>query len=102
MRPVTSAVWYHFQGPGVDVCGPVQGSGGTIASSSPELAQERMRAMIDQARDERPIGCYEPRPGCVAVYPDYSYLGHGKAVTVDLRQDGLTFSVKAGPWESEP
>jgi hypothetical protein len=60
------------------VTGHVRGAGGMIGSVS------RLDAAAQLARDGRPHGLYEPEPGCVAVYPDYSAVGDGEPYVVSL------------------
>ncbi|HEY1956738.1 MAG TPA: hypothetical protein VGH28_14055 [Polyangiaceae bacterium] len=51
---------------GAIVEGPVQGSGGVIASIA------RLHAAQRCAVAGRPTGLYEPESGCVAVYPEFN------------------------------
>jgi hypothetical protein len=63
---------------GSTVVGPVRGAGGFVSSELRMLAAERC------ARIGRPTGIYEPRPGFVAVYPDFSARDDGAPVFVKL------------------
>ena len=66
-----------------DVCGftflgPVQGAGGFVS------APARLERATRLARDGRPTGLYEPRPGCVAVFTRYSNESNGAPEVVSL------------------
>jgi hypothetical protein len=72
---------YRFftRGTGAFVDGPVQGAGGSMVS------YERILAAHKRALEGRPHGLCEPKPGCLVVYPQFSYLGNGPPTVVDLR-----------------
>lgn len=75
------AARFEFQlATGASVVGPVRGAGGFISTEARLLAAER------NARSGRPTGLYEPRPGCVAVYPRYSAAGDGEPEIVSLTE----------------
>lgn len=60
--------------------GPVQGAGGFVQ----RLADLQMAQRL--ASEGRRLPCYEPKPGCVHVYPRATAESNGKPVTVDLRK----------------
>ena len=59
--------------------GVVQGAGGPLTSLAVLLSCQA------NANDGRYLRCYEPRPGCVLVFPGFSAHGNGQAAIVDLR-----------------
>ena len=69
-----------------------QGSGGKIGYGFSHLEPEvrdawslkRLRKAIDWAERGDPTGLYEPKPGHVAVYPDYCAKTDGRKVVVKL------------------
>ena len=63
---------------GRTVTGPVQGAGGVVSDL------ERMKRAIRLAKEGRDTGLYEPRPGHVDVFPEFSAQGDGPRVAVDL------------------
>src|SRR6185503_3454878 len=65
------------------VTGPVQGCGGTISAVG---GVQRLTVEVTHARTGRRLGVYEPSPGHVRVFPNYSAAGNGDPVDVDLRQ----------------
>ncbi len=69
---------FRFVGPGVDVTGPVQGAGGLVTSLGCLERQQRL------ASAGRPLGVYEPSPGFVCVFPDYSGSENGRRVHVPI------------------
>lgn len=69
---------FRFVGPGVDVTGPVQGNGGLVPSLARLEQQQRL------AREGLPLGVYEPAPGFVCVFPDYSGSENGRRVHVPI------------------
>lgn len=90
-----SAAFFLFELPGgVKVLGPVQGAGGKIGSGwshlgsarSSALARERMEGIFASAARGDPIDAHEPRPGCVAVFPEHGPRGDGPATIVVLAE----------------
>jgi len=75
---------FRFSGPGLDVTGPVQGNGGLVPSLARLEQQQRLAA------DGLSLGVYEPEPGHVCVFPDYSGSDNGRRVHVPLV--GVTIS----------
>lgn len=73
-----SVIRFRFQGPGIDVSGPVQGSGGLIKSLARLEQQQRLAAK------GKPLGVYEPEPGHVCVFPDYTGSEDGRRVNVPI------------------
>jgi hypothetical protein len=63
---------------GTKTTGVVQGNGGAIVSFG------RLEAAVRNATRGRDTGCYEPKPGCVVVYPDFCSRENGRAVVVSL------------------
>ena len=63
---------------GRTVAGPVQGAGGVVSDL------ERMKRAIRLAKEGRDTGLYEPHPGHVVVFPEFSAEGDGPRVAVDL------------------
>ena len=72
--------WRFTLDNGSTVTGVVQGSGGFIRGPATRLTRA-----IRLARQGRDTGLYEPRPGCLAVYPHFSAASDGPMTTVDLR-----------------
>jgi hypothetical protein len=62
------------------VTGPVQGAGGIIDSV------ERLDAAARLSAAGREHGLYEPEPGSVACYPDYSAKGNGEEYVILLSE----------------
>ncbi len=63
------------------VAGPIQGSGGVLTRQClPWLLES-----IDRAQQGEPLGMYEPQPGHVCMFPDYSAEGQGVRLIADLR-----------------
>lgn len=77
----------------------MQGSGGLLGQS-----RKRVLGLMDtlqrRAQESAPLGVYEPIPGHVRVYPDYSYAGHGDGVDVSLIDCKVT--VAAYPGDERP
>jgi hypothetical protein len=63
---------------GETITGPVKGAGGFINTLA------RLNAAARMAAQGRETGMYEPKPGHVAVYPDFCAWSDGRAVTVSL------------------
>lgn len=86
--------------------GPIQGNGGKLGDGTAYMGQELATgAAIDQIRkvqrlhaDGRPTGIYEPQPGHVAMYPDWSGWGDGQPVIIPLA--GTAFDVPPKRWNS--
>lgn len=85
---------------GLELVGPIRGVGGMLGSAALHLTNRKSAEQIAfdrldcaQRRAERSChsGFYEPRPGCVAIYPDFSAQGDGKPVAVPLL--GTEFSI---------
>jgi hypothetical protein len=80
------------------VTGAIHGSGGIIRG---ERGAERIRKSIKLADDGRDLGVYEPRPGHVRMYLNYTAAESGGPIDVDLRQASLlaveSNDVVAGP-----
>lgn len=57
----------------------MQGNGGLVTSLPVLLAQQRL------AREGRPLGIYEPEPGCVCVFPDFNAHDNGRRVIVPIK-----------------
>jgi hypothetical protein len=87
-----SAPWFEIAQDGHAVAGPVQGAGGMV----PTL--ERLEGAQRLARQGRPHGLHEPRPGCVAVYPEYSARGNGRAVVVSLVGASVAYAETEVDW----
>jgi hypothetical protein len=74
--------------------GPIQGRGGEIGNSTAHLsprkradiAQARIDALQRRAERGAAIGsvAFEPEPGCVALYPDWSLESRGEHIAVPL------------------
>lgn len=82
------------------VIGPVRGLGGMMgAAGEPEGAAARVRDRLESVRRQvergRPPPCYEPAPGCVAMYPEHGPHGDGPEVVVPVL--GTVFEVEAAP-----
>lgn len=78
--------------------GPIMGKGGMICAGISDMDLARWVALdrINQAQrltaqGYRGPGIYEPEPGCVAIYPDYSAEGDGEPVAIPLV--GTKFSI---------
>jgi hypothetical protein len=77
---------------GTIVDGPIQGSGGEIGNASLHLGQthanklalERLLAAQRLYRDRGQCFIYEPEPGHVAMFPQWSLESRGEAVLVPL------------------
>lgn len=84
--------------------GPIQGNGGKLGDGTAYMGDELATgAAIDQIRkvqrlhaDGRPTGIYEPQPGHVAIYPDWSGFGDGVPVCIPL--ESTTFEVPPKRW----
>lgn len=63
---------------GRELVGPVLGAGGFVTE------QARLERAARLAAKGRPTGLHEPRPGHVAVFPEYSADGNGEPVAVAL------------------
>ena len=79
--------------------GPIQGNGGKIGDGAAHMGRDKAgiaalrqltkaQALAGSGSDS---GLFEPVPGCVAIYPDYSAKGDGDYVEVPL--DGTVFSL---------
>ena len=74
------------------VVGSIQGNGGELGNAS--LCQgtraarahaiRRMRAIQRCAAEGLSVSIYEPAPGCVAMFPDWSLESRGEVVAVPL------------------
>jgi hypothetical protein len=80
--------------------GPIQGNGGKLGYACSHLpAKQRDKVSLDTllasqhilARKGHQGRLYEPKPGCIAVYPQYCAAGDGPSVAVPLV--GTTFVV---------
>jgi hypothetical protein len=81
---------------GRTVTGPIHGNGGLIGSAlshivplPPDLASDYIRDRLSACwhcleRGQR-LPVYEPKPGCVAMYPNWSPASDGQAVAVPVR-----------------
>lgn len=67
------------------IVGVVQGAGGPVQYI------DHLRKAIRQANRGRDTHLYEPAPGHVVVYPDYSAKSNGPSVAVNLK--GATVEV---------
>lgn len=63
-------------GGGQVVEGVVRGAGDMVHHA------DRMRQQCRRARNGRRLGVYEPTPGCVAVYPEYTAASDGPVTIV--------------------
>jgi hypothetical protein len=88
-----SAARFAFRVPTGTVTGAVQGNGGIVSSLARLLAAKKL------AGAGRAHGLYEPAPGCVQVFPDYSVAGNGEAVVVALA--ALVVDEESAPTLSE-
>lgn len=76
----------------VVVTGPIQGNGGKLGDGCSHLPIERRRASVRKALaiakmqvlQCRETNLFEPSPGFLAVYPDYSAEGDGQYVEVPI------------------
>lgn len=69
-----------FFSDGAQVVGPVQGAGGFLSDVA------ILRASLQLASEGKPLArVYEPKPQCVACFPDFSAADNGPAYIVDLR-----------------
>jgi len=82
------------------VVGPIRGNAGMVGdgivrvlgeSEARWLATLRIDIAKNRVKESRPTGLYEPEPGCVAIYPDYSATGDGDPVVIPLI--GTKFSI---------
>jgi hypothetical protein len=69
---------FRFTGPGIDVTGPVQGNGGFVSSLAVLQKQQEL------AKYGFPLGIYEPFPGQVVVFPEFTAKDDGSPVYVEL------------------
>lgn len=67
---------------GSTVTGPVHGAGGLVG----EAGLYRLQVAVRRAKAGLPLALYEPSPGHVRVYPDYSSAGDREPVDIDLRR----------------
>jgi len=83
-----------------ELIGPIRGNAGMVGdgivrvlgeSEARWLATLRIDIAKDRVKDSRPTELYEPEPGCVAIYPDYSEEGDGDPVVIPLI--GTKFSI---------
>ena len=80
--------------------GPIMGNGGMIGSGALhagyKLAGKQASRMIrlcqDCVVDGRDLPVFEPRPGHVAIYPDFCAETDGERVYIPI--DGTTFSIE--------
>jgi hypothetical protein len=80
--PDNAARWAFRLADGSIVVGPVQGCGGVLRWNE---GRDRLQLDTERARAGEELSVYEPKPGHVRVYPDYSAAGNGDPVDVDLR-----------------
>lgn len=87
-------VWFEVTtARGATHYGPIHGSGGVIGAGATHLtakeqqryALERLRRQVKLANAREPLHVFEPRPGCVALYPKYGAAEDGPQVIVSLR-----------------
>lgn len=90
-----SAAFFLFElADGTKVTGAVQGAGGKIGGAwshlptgrAAVLARERMEAIFADAARGDPVDAHEPRPGCLAVFPEHGPRGDGPATIVVLAE----------------
>mgnify|MGYP006954413309 CR=1 FL=1 len=75
--------------------GPIQGGSGKLGNSAlylglaaaRDIALRGLAKQVGRAKDNRELSIYEPKPGHVAIYPDYSDESDGKPVAVSLLDD---------------
>jgi hypothetical protein len=77
-RLVGDAPRFLFRVGGSVIEGAVQGNGGIVTRLGLLLASQRL------VRAGREHGLYAPKPGHVAVFPDYCATSNGESVSVDL------------------
>ena len=92
MGGAVSAARFRLTGAGFDVTGPVQGNGGPVQRLGQLQAAQRC------ALEGSPTGLYEPRPGHVCVYPDFTATDNGREFHVPLTDGTL---LEAVPLSSE-
>jgi hypothetical protein len=69
---------------GQTVAGRVQGNGGMLGGDSSRKALGGLNELRQAASGEYPFGGYEPKPGHVRVYPEFSANGNGPSVDVPI------------------
>ena len=85
---------------GLTIVGPIMGNGGMVGSgalchgaeSASRQAMRSLRAAQDRAADGLHLPIFEPKPGHVAIYPDYSAATDGDRIEIPLV--GTTFSIE--------
>lgn len=92
MVGAANAARFRLTGVGFDVAGPVQGNGGPVQRLGQLQAAQR------NALEGAPTGLYEPRPGHVCVYLDFSAMDNGREFHVPLTGGTL---LEAVPLSSE-
>lgn len=81
------------------VKGPVHGNGGKVGDGAAHMGSGKagVAALRQLSKAQALVGggsdswLFEPIPGCVAIYPDYSEAGDGDYVEVPLA--GTVFSL---------
>ena len=63
---------------GTKTCGVVQGNGGV------DVSHARLEAAVRNATRGRDTGMYEPKPGYIAMFPNYCAAANGRRVVVSL------------------
>lgn len=72
---------------GRSITGVVQGTGGYVQSLY------RLKLAQEWAKAGKSLNIYEPKPGCICVYPEFNAFDNGRRVTVDLREVEITETV---------
>lgn len=83
---------YRFELPnGRVIVGAVQGNGGVLRQGTNGLA--RLLLAKQRVQQGREIALYEPEPGCVLVFPDYSAEGNGREELVPLKDAKISLEL---------
>lgn len=76
---------YRITPPGREpVEGRVQGNGGVLGGDTPRARFAGLQALRLAASGAYPFGGYEPKPGHVRVYPNFTAEGNGAHVDVQI------------------
>lgn len=81
--------------------GPIMGNGGMMGSGALHVGRERAEAQAlrvlrlcqDRVADGRELPVFEPKPGHVAIYPDFCAATDGKRIYIPLA--GTSFTIAA-------
>ncbi len=88
---------------GETITGPIMGNGGMVGSgalchgakSAGRQALRSLRVAQSRAADGLHLPIFEPSPGHVAIYPDFSAATDGERIEIPLA--GTTFSIEETP-----